>query len=151
MNTVRLIKTIIILFALLMGVMSEAWAQESPTLTKANIIIDGGTQVGETDEYTVTNGSVTITSVSPETRTVTLTVTPSAGYCIQKSDIVVQKLADPAVAGAPRRVPDLADPLIGVTWLRGQRSNPVRGGHLSSVAARGSPTFCLPHNDCRHC
>ena len=80
-----------------MGVTSEAWAQVPPKLTKANIIIDGGTQVDDTDEYTVTNGSVTIVSVDDATRTVTLTVTPSAGYCIQKSDIVVQKLVDPVV------------------------------------------------------
>ena len=130
MNTVRHIRTIIILFALLMGATSEVWAQEPSTLTKANIIIDGGTQVGETYEYTFDHGSVAVKSVEAQTRTVTLTITPSAGYCIQKSDIVVQKLVDPAVAGAPRRVLDIADHLA------------VSGPTMSKSAA--DYTFVVP-------
>lgn len=96
------------LFALMVGATSEAQA----TLEKLNIIIDGGTRVGETFEYTVNNGSVTVKDIDADTRTVTLTIAPATGYCIQKSDILVQKLADPANAGAPRRVPDFTDPLV---------------------------------------
>ena len=87
-----------------MGATSEAWAQEptEPSLTTGDIVIDDG----------IEHGVVTVKSVSVTDRTVTITVTPDAGYCIQKSDIVVQKLAAPALAGAPRRAPDIADPLV---------------------------------------
>ena len=96
------------LFALMVGATSEA----QTTLEKSNIIIDGGTRVDETFEYTVDHGSVTVKDIDADTRKVTLTIAPAIGYCIQKSDILVQKLADPAEAAAPRRVPDFTDPLI---------------------------------------
>ncbi len=101
------IRTIILLLALFMGGSSEAQA----ALEKSNIIIDGGTRVGETFEYTIDHGSVTITDVDEGTRMVTITVTPDAGYSIQNSDVVVQKLVDPAAARASRRAPAIADPL----------------------------------------
>ena len=84
-----------------MSATSEVWAQE-PTLTASDIVIAAG----------IEHGSVAVKSVDNETRTVTLTVTPSAGYCIQKSGIVVQKLVNPGVAEAPRRAPGIADQLI---------------------------------------
>ncbi len=96
------------LFALMVGATSEA----QTTLEKSNIIIDGGTRDGETFEYTVDHGSVTVKDIDADTRKVTLTIAPAIGYCIQKSDILVQKLADPAEAAAPRRVPDFTDPLV---------------------------------------
>lgn len=99
------------LMALMMGATSESWAQESE-LTKSDIVVDGGIRNGETFEYTIDYGSVTVKEVDAETRNVTISITPDAGYCILKSDIIVQKLADPAVAGAPRRAPDIADPLV---------------------------------------
>ena len=84
-----------------MGVTSEVWAQEA-TLKASDIVIVAG----------IEHGTVAVKSVDAETRTVTLTLTPSTGYCIQKSDIMVQKLADPAVAGAPRHAPGISDQLI---------------------------------------
>ncbi len=104
--TVRYIRTLFILLALLFGVSGSVWAD----LTKSEIVIDGGTPDGEVpDKYTITNGSVTIKSVVDATRLVTITVTPAAGYCINKSDIVVQKLADPSRANARQRVPGIAE------------------------------------------
>ena len=85
------------------------WAQEPSALDKTNIIIEGGVRVGDTYEYTITNGSVTVKSVVG--RTVTITVTPASGYCIMSSNIVVQKLLDPAVAPARGLAPAVADPL----------------------------------------
>ena len=114
------------LFVLMVGATNEALA----AFEKSNIIIDGGARVGETFEYTINHGSVTVKDVDAGTRIVTLTVTPATGYYIQKSDIVVQKLADPAEAAAPRRAPDLADPLI------------VSGPAMSKPAA--DYTFVVP-------
>ena len=94
MNTVRQIKTIIIMLALIMGAANEAWA-----LSDADIKIDGG----------ITHGSVTIKSVVD--RTVTITVTPATGYFVKLENIVVQKLLDPGQAQARRRTPAIADVL----------------------------------------
>lgn len=113
--TVRYIRTLFILLALLFGVSGSVWAD----LTKSEIVIDGGTPDGEVpDKYTITNGSVTIKSVVDATRLVTITVTPAAGYCINKSDIVVQKLADPSRANARQRVPGIAELLAVAGPLR---------------------------------
>ena len=50
------------LMALMMGATSELWAQE-PELTKSDIVVDGGIKNGETFEYTVDHGSVTVKEV----------------------------------------------------------------------------------------
>ena len=93
MNYKHTMKTIIMVLALLMGSASEAWADAVPL---SNIIIEGGTQVGETNEFTITNGSVTRKSVEEVTggTKVTITVTPASGYSVETENIVVQKLQD---------------------------------------------------------
>ena len=74
MNTGRIIRTIILMLALFMGTVSEAWA-----LSTTDIIIDGS----------ITHGNVAVSSVNDATRTVTITVTPASGYFVNKSDIIV--------------------------------------------------------------
>ena len=59
----------------------------------------------------ISNGSIVKSSVS--NRVVTLTVTPSSGYYIKASDIVVNPLAGSGQANAPRRVPGVANQIVG--------------------------------------
>ena len=96
MNTVRQIKTLLIMLALIMGAANGAWA-----LSTADIKID----------ESITHGSVTVKSVVDATRTVTITVTPASGYFVERENIVVQKLQDPGQAQARRMTPGIADNL----------------------------------------
>ena len=98
MNTSRNIRTILILLALFMSSAVNAFADD---IIADDIVIDDG----------IEHGTVVFKEVDNETRTVTLTVTPDAGYYIQKIDIIVQKLVDPSKAMAPRRVPGIASEL----------------------------------------
>ena len=84
------IRILIIVAALTFWAVSGAWAQ----LTKNDIEID---VKPNTDAGSVAK------SVNVETREVTLTLTPTSGYYIRKSDIVVEKLVDPGKANAPKR------------------------------------------------
>ena len=127
MSTVRYIRILYILFAFLLGVTGEAWAD----LTTSNIFIDGGTLDG-VDKYNIEYGSVTVVSVDKETRTVTITVTPEEGYYVLKSDILVQKLVDPGRSDARRRVPEIADVLD------------VEGPNKTEGPATGTYTFIVP-------
>ena len=104
------IRIFFILFSLLLGSTNEAWAD----LTPSDIIIDGGTlDEGETPyKYNILHGSVTVKSVEAATRKVTITVTPDAGYFVNKSDIVVEKLFDPSNALSRTREPAIADALV---------------------------------------
>ena len=115
------------MLAFFVGTANEAWAAD---LTKGNIVIEGGAKVGETFEYTIDNGSVTVKEIDNTTRTVTITVTPASGYFVNKSDIIVQKLIDPSSSEARRRAPGIADALT------------VTGPSSSSVAT--DYTFVVP-------
>lgn len=98
------------MLALLMGAASEAWADVVPL---SNIIIEGGTQVGETQEFTITNGSVTRKSVGEVTggTEVTITVTPATSYYVEIENIIVQKLQDMSSAQTRNTTFPIADKL----------------------------------------
>jgi len=117
------------MLALFIGTASEVWAVE---LTKSNIVIEGGTKVGDTFEYTFDHGSVIVTSVDDASRMVTITVTPASGYFVEKSNIIVQKLVAPSASEAPRRVPGIADAL------------PVSGNSTTVYPNTGTYTFTVP-------
>ena len=119
MTTARYIRIILILFALLLGVYGEAWAQ----LTTGDIILD----------EPFAHGTVSMTAVDAGTRTVTLAVTPASGYYVNKSDIVVQKLVDPSTPNARRRV-NIADALT------------VSGNSTTTFPATGTYTFVVPND-----
>ena len=72
----KYIRTLMVLTVLMLGAGSEMWAQ---SLSNSDIEIDPN----------IANGTITLKSL--ETRTVTLTVTPSSDYYIKASDIVVNK------------------------------------------------------------
>ena len=95
-HTIRLF---MLLAALVMGAAGEIKA----AITETDIIFS----------YDNTKGSASVKSGGIETVTggtkVTITVTPGAGYFINKSNIVVHKLVDPALA--PKRAPSLDEPL----------------------------------------
>ena len=98
------IRFFFMLMALMMGATSESWAQE-PELTESDIVIDDG----------IKHGTVAFKSLTD--RTVTLTITPDAGYYIKASDIVVEKLVKPGKANAPeRRTPAFADVITGTMY-----------------------------------
>ena len=104
MKIVRYIRIIFILLALFMGATSESWA-----ITEADIIFsvsEGGTIAVAKDG----ENNPLIESVEGGWM-VTIKVTPSSGYCINKRDIKVQKLVDPSVVPARTKVPEIADDL----------------------------------------
>ena len=94
-----MIRLFMLLAALVMGAAGEIKA----AITETDIIFS----------YDNTKGSASVKSGGIETVTggtkVTVTVTPGAGYFISKSNIVVHKLVDPALA--PNRAPSLDEPL----------------------------------------
>ena len=93
------IKYMILLAALLLGVAHEAQA----TLTADSIKI---VKLPAGNESTVT-----VKEISG--RKVTITITPAAGFYVNKTDIVVEKLAylPPSASSAPRRAVPLAEPI----------------------------------------
>jgi len=115
------IRFFFMLMALMMGATSESWAQE-PELTESDIVIDDGIEHGTVAFESVTN------------RTVTLTITPDAGYYIKASDIVVEKLVDPGKANAPkRRTPAIADVIPG-TMYNSDMTKEISSVEAGSVA-----------------
>ena len=120
------IRFFFMLMALMMGATSELWAQE-PELTESDIVIDDG----------IEHGTVAFKSLTD--RTVTLTITPDAGYYIKASDIVVEKLVDPGNANAPeRRTPAIADVIPGTMYSGSGRTD---DDIISSVANSNSAEY----------
>ena len=84
----------------------EVWAED---VNASNIIID----------ETPTNGTI---GSSPQIsgRKVTLTIQPDEGYYIKASDIIVEPLVDMNNANARRRVPEIAEPIVGKMFVNGK-------------------------------
>lgn len=95
-------------------------ANEALALSQTDIIFDPVSPAG--------GGTVAFKSIAGQT--VTITVTPSDGYLVKLSDIIVQKLQDPSQAQSRQRTPGIADRL------------PVSGASESEVAA--DYTFEVP-------
>lgn len=95
----QMIRIFLLLAALVMGAAGEIKA----AITENDIIFS----------YDNTKGSASVKSGGIETVTdgtkVTITVTPGAGYFINKSNIIVRKLVDPSLA--PNRAPSLDESL----------------------------------------
>ena len=106
----KYIRVLVIMFALMWGAVSGAWAQ----LTASDI------------EYEVKpSASGTIEkSVNATTREVTLTVAPASGYYIKASDFVVEKLVNTGNANAPkRRVSDITNLITGKLYSGSGRTD----------------------------
>ncbi len=67
----------------------------------------------------ITNGTITYT-INQETRVITLSVTPSSGNYIKASDIIVEPLVGMNNANARRRVPEIANPIVGKMFVNGK-------------------------------
>lgn len=67
----------------------------------------------------ITNGTITYT-INQETRVITLSVTPNSGYYIKASDIIVEPLVGMNNANARRRVPEIANPIVGKMFVNGK-------------------------------
>lgn len=76
-------------------------------------------------------GGSVVASNADNSRVVTLTVTPAAGYAISRSDIVVRPMVAPGVSGSRRRVP-VAAPL------------PLSGDDPADLSAERQYTFTVP-------
>ena len=76
-------------------------------------------------------GGSVVASIADNSRVVTLTVTPNAGYAISRSDIVVRPMVAPGVSGSRRRVP-VAAPL------------PLSGDDPVDLSAGRQYTFTVP-------
>ena len=95
------IRILTIITALMLGAVSEAWAE---LITNDEIEV----------KPSASAGTVTVASVDATTRKVILTVTPATGYFIKASDFVVEKLVDPGNANASRmRTPEVSDVITG--------------------------------------
>ena len=102
MRTGRYTRFITTMLMLLMFGVGDVWAQ-SVTVT----IADG-----------ITNGTISQSSITG--REVTLTVTPTTSkYYIKSSDIVVSPLTGSNNANAPRRVPEVANQIVGKMYKHG--------------------------------
>ena len=109
------IKLMFVLAALFIGAANELCAQAIPA---GNIIINGGTKSG--DDYIIKDGTATAgtIAVSVSERTVTLTITPAAGYMTKKGLILAERMLNPA-SSAPRRAPNLANKIEGEMYTSG--------------------------------
>jgi hypothetical protein len=76
-------------------------------------------------------GGSIVASIADNSREVTLTVTPAAGYAISRSDIVVRPMVAPGVSGSRRRVP-IAVPLQ------------LTGDDPADLSAERKYTFTVP-------
>lgn len=83
----------------------EVWAED---IKSSNIIIEAPT-----------NGTI---GSSPQIsgREVTLTITPNEGYYIKASDIIVEPLVGMNNANARRRVPEIANRIVGKMFVNGK-------------------------------
>ena len=93
------IKYMILLTALLLGVVNEAQATLSEDSIKIVKLPAGNTS--------------TVTVKGFDVRKVTITISPAAGFYVNKTDIVVEKLAylPPSASSAPRRAVPMAEPI----------------------------------------
>lgn len=93
------IKYMILLTALLLGVVNEAQATLSEDSIKIVKLPAGNTS--------------TVTVKAFDGRKVTITISPAAGFYVNKTDIVVEKLAylPPSASSAPRRAVPMAEPI----------------------------------------
>ena len=102
MRTGRYTRFIVTLLMLLMYGAGEMWAQG------VSVNIDNS----------ITNGAISQSSISG--REVTLTVSPTTSkYYTRASDIVVSPLAGSGQANAPRRVPGVANQIVGKMYKHG--------------------------------
>lgn len=112
------IRIIILLVTLILGVTSKAQA----TLTADSIKI-----------VKLPTGNTSVVSVKGiDGRSVTITISPATGFYVNKSDIVVEKLAylPPTAASSPRRAIPVADP---ITVESGPDVNGSTGDYVFTV------------------
>ena len=122
------IRILIVMIALMIGVVSGAWAQ----LTNDDVIIEVKPNA---------SAGIVSASVNATTRVVTLSITPASGYYIKASDIIVEKLVDPGKSNAPmRRISDVTDNIVGKMYSGDMTKE------ISSVEAGSSANyiFTLP-------
>ena len=104
MKTGKIARIIVTTLMFLWYGAGEVWAED---INSSNIIIE-----------TPTNGTVESQSISG--REVTLTITPSSGNYIKASDIIVEPLVGMNNANARRRVPEIANPIVGKMFVNGK-------------------------------
>lgn len=122
------IRILIVMIALMIGVVSGAWAQ----LTNDDVIVEVKPNA---------SAGIVSASVNATTRVVTLSITPASGYYIKASDIIVEKLVDPGKSNAPmRRISDVTDNIVGKMYSGDMTKE------ISSVEAGSSANyiFTLP-------
>ena len=115
------IRNSVILAALLVGAVSEAWGQLVPGDIEIEVLPPDATNAGYKVE--LKNGASDIVAVQdPEDTektigwkvTLTVTIPANATYYIKAEDIVVEKLVDPSKANVPnRRTPAVDNHLVG--------------------------------------
>lgn len=105
MRTGKIARIIVTTLMFLWYGAGEVWAED---VNASNIIIK-----------TPTNGTI---GSSPQIsgRKVTLTIQPDEGYYIKASDIIVEPLVDMNNANARRRVPEIAEPIVGKMFVNGK-------------------------------
>ena len=120
------IRILIVMIALMIGVVSGAWAQ----LTNDDVIVEVKPNA---------SAGIVSASVNATTRVVTLSITPASGYYIKASDIVVEKLVNPGKANAPkRRVSEIADKIVGKMYSGSGRTD---ADIISSVKGPNSAQY----------
>ena len=105
MKTGKIARIIVTTLMFLWYGAGEVWAED---VNASNIIIEAPT-----------NGTI---GSSPQIsgREVTLTIQPNEGYYIKASDIIVEPLVDMNNANSPRRVPEIANPIVGKMFVNGK-------------------------------